>query len=960
MRFSCLVHATCFAALAFVGCGRSASPPTSVQNLSTATQSPIENSIVDVDAPRPHVEEEQRVIQLDNGLEALLLWNPKFQKSAVALDVAVGSLEDPLDHLGLAHFLEHMLFLGTDKYPEVDEYSTYLSANQGTSNAYTAAERTNYVFQVSHDGLEGALDRFAQFFISPRFNEEFVERETNAVHSEHQKNLQSDYWRQRMVERRLHRDGHPRQRFSTGSLETLGNVTRDTLVEFYRTYYSANVMKLCILSTAPLDQQEAWVRERFSAIPTHDRAPLSYPSDVFDLSALPQLVQVKPVTDQRELLLIFPVAPTIEHWQEKPASMLGSLIGHEGEGSLLSQLKQENLATSLHSGIQNESWSGYFNIGISLTDAGRANLNRVYKLVFAYIEMLQREGLRPGYFSERKAISELNFFYRDHAEGMWTASGYASQMHRNPAAELQKRRAVITRYDPALFARYLDALKPSRMRAILLAPDVTTDQVEPHYGTEYGVSSLEPADLVPPHGLAGLFHYPAENPYIADDLSLLAGEGSSGPYRLMDDDVGLLWFEPDHRFKLPKGRVSLLLHTEEAHRSVRSHLLTTLYARALSESLNEWRYPILEAGLSASVSSEARGIRLRFAGYSQRIPALISAYAGQLENISIDESAFAALRDKLAREFANAEFAQPYRQNSEEYSWLTVAWKHHRRDARPLVESVTLEEVKAFAENIFTETAIEGVAYGNFDGPTLKSAVETLYSSVASRPLSRDRWKKAGELLHVSSSRSHVTTSSADNAAWLLVAQFGPDSPGLEATLRVGEALLETPFFVEMRTRQQLGYIAFSGASTQQDGLGMYFALQSKEYPAAELARRAHSWLEEFIPTMRDLPAEQFESTRTAIISSLREEDSDMGERLSTIAREALHLGGDFDRKNKVIAEVEALTLEQVSDAFANALQPTNRRTLSIYHDAAGEPRSVPLEPEIQDPEAFKQNTPTY
>ena len=53
--------------------------------------------------------------KLDNGLRLLLISDPQADKAAVSLDVAVGSSADPSDREGLAHFLEHMLFLGTEK-----------------------------------------------------------------------------------------------------------------------------------------------------------------------------------------------------------------------------------------------------------------------------------------------------------------------------------------------------------------------------------------------------------------------------------------------------------------------------------------------------------------------------------------------------------------------------------------------------------------------------------------------------------------------------------------------------------------------------------------------------------------------------------------------------------------------------------------------------------------------------
>ena len=73
----------------------------------------------------------------------------------------VGAASDPHEYYGTAHFLEHMLFMGSEKYPSTNDYAEYIKNNGGSSNAYTGMTMTNYHFDVSNDGFEGALDRFA-------------------------------------------------------------------------------------------------------------------------------------------------------------------------------------------------------------------------------------------------------------------------------------------------------------------------------------------------------------------------------------------------------------------------------------------------------------------------------------------------------------------------------------------------------------------------------------------------------------------------------------------------------------------------------------------------------------------------------------------------------------------------------------------------------------------------------
>ena len=111
----------------------------------------------------------------------------------------------------------YVVFLGTEKYPDETEYSKFLSQHGGSSNAYTAGDHTNYYFDVTPKNLEGALDRFSQFFIAPLFTESATDREVNAVNSEHEKNLPSDSWRLRQLESSLSDPEHDYHKFGTGS-----------------------------------------------------------------------------------------------------------------------------------------------------------------------------------------------------------------------------------------------------------------------------------------------------------------------------------------------------------------------------------------------------------------------------------------------------------------------------------------------------------------------------------------------------------------------------------------------------------------------------------------------------------------------------------------------------------------------------------------------------------------------
>ncbi|RCH95916.1 Insulinase (Peptidase M16), partial [Rhizopus azygosporus] len=249
-----------------------------------------------------------RLIKLaSNELQVLLVHDKNTDKASAALDVHVGHISDPPTLQGLAHFCEHLLFMGTEKYPKENDYNQYLSEHSGFSNAFTSVEDTNYYFEVAHSHLEGALDRFAQFFISPLFSDSCTERELKAVDSEHKKNKQQDSWRIFQLEKSLCNPSHPYCNFGTGNLETLyenpkanGQDIRQELLKFHDTYYSANIMKLCILGRESLDQLTEWAVEKFKDVRNKSIEPPSFPDNPLTKKEL------MPVKDVRILEMTFP------------------------------------------------------------------------------------------------------------------------------------------------------------------------------------------------------------------------------------------------------------------------------------------------------------------------------------------------------------------------------------------------------------------------------------------------------------------------------------------------------------------------------------------------------------------------------------------------------------------------------------------------------------------------------
>ncbi|TVQ68696.1 MAG: peptidase M16, partial [Oceanospirillales bacterium] len=296
----------------------------------------------------PFDQREFRALTLPNQLKVLLISDPEAEKAAASMDVAVGSGANPESIPGLAHFLEHMLFLGTEKFPEADSYQSFINANGGSFNAFTAYENTNYFFDIRPQALPGALDRFSRFFIDPLFSPEYVDRERHAVESEFQARRRDDRRRAHEVTKQVMNPEHAWSRFAVGDLRSLSSTDdqsiRDALIDLYYQYYSANLMSLVVSGPQSLDELQELVEMRFSEIANFNATAFADQVPLFTEDTLPLELEIQTLRQQRSVSLLFPIDPIRDHWRSKPLYFIASLMGYEGEGSLFAILKDAELA----------------------------------------------------------------------------------------------------------------------------------------------------------------------------------------------------------------------------------------------------------------------------------------------------------------------------------------------------------------------------------------------------------------------------------------------------------------------------------------------------------------------------------------------------------------------------------------------------------------------------------------
>jgi secreted Zn-dependent insulinase-like peptidase len=911
-----------------------------------------------------------RYLQLDNDLPVLLISDPNTDTAAASMDVRVGSGSDPADRQGLAHFLEHMLFLGTEKFPRPGEYQAFIASHGGSHNAYTDFDDTNYFFSVDAEHLEPALDRFAQFFISPLFTPAYVEREMNAVHSEYQIKLSSEYWRAAAARKQILNPAHPDSRFSIGALDTLadrpGDPVRDDLLAFYAEHYSADRMGLVVLGREPLDQLQSWARERFSAVPKRDIKREQVLAPLFQPGTLPARLEVVPVKEQRRLQLSFPVPNDDDYYRSKPLLYLADLLGHEGEGSLLSLLKARGWANDLSaSSGRSLGAETTFELSMNLTESGLAAVDEIVARTFAYLRLVANEGINEWRFKEHQQLAEIDFRFAEKGNPMHYASSLARMVPRYPPEDLLRLGYLWDDYDPALIRDYLQRLNPDNVLITVIAPALETDRTEPWFGTSYALREV-PADTLVAWRTAEpgpMLATPAPNPFIPQDLALTPGGHEGGvPKRLESAPGFAIWWLQDSQFDVPRADFRVSVDSPAAREGARAQALLQLYTRVVEESLNEFSYPARIAGLGFSLTPTLSGFNFELNGYNDRQILLLDPLLQALRSPHISPERFDDVKAALTRELENSNRDDPSDQAFAELSNLLISPYWSEAELLKALAPLALDDLHRFVPHLLARLDSVALAHGNLLAEDARAMGERV----------RRELVEPAEIHEVADPQvvqlpvgprlplREISVSQSDSALTLYVQ--GHDTT-LASRARMGllAQVVSTPFYEELRTERQLGYLVFASAMPLLEVPGMVFAVQSPVAGPEQILAAVDEFLDQYGKVDGQLSKADVERHKGALISKLLERPQSLSEQTDRLWSDLRNRRYSFDTRERIAEEVKHLTREDLDEDYLELLGDQTRLAIAVAARGAGrepDPAAAAADRLITDVRAFKAGQP--
>lgn len=896
----------------------------------------------------PDLAERQTLkIKLDNGLEAYLVSDPKADQSSAVLVLKAGFWDDPEEHPGTAHFLEHMLFLGTKQYPVEDEYARYIIENGGMNNAMTTADYTAYMFSINNDAFPQAISRFSSFFKDPLFNPSGVTREMNAVDQEYAIMKEDDKTRSSFVLKELANPEHPFHLFNVGSLETLSKVSQETLKDWYAKHYSANLMRLMVYSNLPLDQLTAMVNQDFSGIANKNLPEYSDDATLLTSSVKEKWVYVTPKKDIHTLTLLWELPEKFaDMLDSEPDHLLCNIMGHEGKESLLADLKKDNLAESLScGGLKMSSEKMLLAVYVGLTQEGIQKKDIVVERIFQLLALLKEKGIPEYIFDEMKKIDVLQYQLQTRSDAYQMVEEYANLLPYEDMSTFPEYSEVLQRFDPESVQELLKVLTPENATYFILAsPELTgvkTDREEKWMKVPYAVVPVSP-ELIKlwSHVQPNLnIQLPPPNPFIPEKSEILPPAGSHSeipvPNRTIDSPLGMIYFANNSQYGTPEVfwtmdlRTPAILPGDSA-----SNVLGDIYVKGLNEILKDIAYNATLAGLNLEIGRSEFGVLVSVTGYADKAALLWKEVFKALANFELTEEKFEIYKAALSREYQNFSKDKPYMQAAEMMRKAIYKDLSTNLQKSKAIQHVNYERFRDFWHKIWNKSYVQGLAYGQLQESQVKEAWDAWTGTIKSAPYT------AGKLAHLkaidlpANKGPYYIEKKIDtqgNAAFLGIESTGFSMKEFAAEQILGQAIGQS-FFSELRTKQQTGYVVYAYADEIERHLWTFFLTQSNSHDARDLLARYELFIENYLRTLRtdELPEERYKTIHQSLLTILKKPLHNTEEMGALLYKLAYKYDGDFDWVAKRIKGYEELTYDEFLQYAEKTLGRENRKRIAV------------------------------
>ena len=727
-------------------------------------------------------------------------------------------------------------------------------------------------------------------------------------------------------------------------------------------------MKLVVLGREPLDELESWVSDLFSHVENKD-LPENRWDDEQPLTKdfLQTQVFAKPVMEARSLEIVFPFMDEEDLYETQPSRFISHLIGHEGPGSILAYLKEQGLINTLSAGAHNVCrGSAFFDIEVSLTQEGLRRYQDIVKTIFQYIGLIQESPPLQWMHDEIRNMSEVDFRFQQKSPASRFTSRVSSVMQKPlPREWLVSGLSKVRKFDAQGIVEGMQYLREDNFRLMIVSQDYPGDwdSREQWYGTEYKVEKI-PTDVQSEIRKAlnsgarerpSALHLPHKNEFIPTELEVDRKEvktPAKTPKLLRNDDRLRLWWKKDDTFWVPKANIKISIRHPLIDATPANFVKAVLFCHLVKDSLSDYSYDAEISGLGYIVTADSTGLYIGVYGYNDKMSVLLNKVLNQVKELEIQPDRFEIEKERLSRSYKNWDFQQPYYQISDFTRWLVSEKGFVVPQYTSELPHVQLADVQSFGRELLSQSYIEILAHGNLHRDEAKKVADLVEETLHPRPLPKSQWPLKRNVIVPSGSNYIYKHSLKDpanvNHAIEYYLQVGAvQDKTKRALLLLFSQMTDEPSFDQLRTKEQLGYVVWSGPRWSATTMGYRVLIQSERDPEY-LESRIDAFLLKFKTDLDNMTNEDFEGHKRSIINKRLEKMKNLEQETTRLWS---YISSEYYAFYQIDQDVEAirlLTKSDVQEFFATYISPesSNRAKLSVHLVAQTDSKVPEMNPE--------------
>lgn len=816
---------------------------------------------------------------LKNNIPVVYIKDKNLEKPLFYLAVKAGYFNDPDDREGLAHFLEHLMFMGSKKYPKENHFNEELAKFHGSTNAYTDTNKTVYYFSCMESGFENILDIFYHLVKEPLLSESSLDREVNAVNSEHDKNILNDTWRLFHIMGLISDDDHVGRKFGTGNLETLKkDDTIEKVRKFYNKYYHKNNFYICLGDKKEKSYYEKLLNNNFGSL-TSEKDQNSYNLEIPYTKNINKKYLLESENNNRKLYLLWNIEKIDQ--KENPIRLINEITSNMRVNSLQKKLNDLHYIKSLSlSEVQNEDYFIAISLEYSLTDKGIKNINNIIDITKKYFEFLEKQNVNK-LIKEFQIKNDIFFDYDENMDSFSVSSEIIeTMMESNEILYYYNNSENLTQ---GIFQKIVNVLRGPNIQMLLLPKEKLVDSIEKleefsdnYYKMKYYKVNIN--QDIKKNNIE--FELQIPNKYVKTPV--LQNKKETGMIK-----KGLNYYKFNKSWNTPNVYLTIIIdfpHFEDNYLQIMQGLLV------LSYQIREYYYDamLLGYGIKLTPIVTKNILILDITGYNTDIDFLLEDFMSNIKNLGNLEKYLNIVNKEYKHDLEKYKTSPPLSYGFNEIKKILLENYKTSKDLLDEYRDLSAREYFNILSKI-VDNKKKIYQYGNY-----KNIID--YTDTFDIKVKNNRELINTEFKH--------PNPKEENKGLFIIYKIGQYNIKNDTFATLLNSIMADKFFDELRTKNQVGYLVGQGINNLNGCLYLVQRIQTQK-DLNKVIKLVNNFNSEFKLELERLDSEDFNNYKNSMKKKLLKPYESITDEYNFDINEILTNKFVFNRKELMVKELD-------------------------------------------------------